>query len=576
MTTNDSPRVTRPWLAHYDPGVPASIQYPEQPLFRFLEDAARKYPDSACTLLRGQVVSFAQMDAVTDRLAGALATLGIQRGDRVGIFMPNTPQFVMAFYAILKAGGVVVASNPLYTAPELARQIDDAGMKAMFVMDGLVDTALAAQSPATLVRLIVATEGDGVGRSSDRASMDASHPEHGESAPGGSGKIFGFQEMLDRRARGDRPNLPINADDTALFQYSGGTTGVSKAAVASHRGVVANTIQFRRWLVTLQERQEVMLMAIPLYHAYGMIAGMSLAVALGAAMALVPNARDLQSLLDAITTYRPTVFPGVPTLYNAIGNHPEVQAGTVDLHSLRVCISGSTALLRETKDQFERLSGGRICEGYGLSEAPVVTHCNPLLGTNKIGSIGMPMPDVDCRIVDPENPERNVEPGETGELILRGPQVMTGYHDMPEETAIALRVLGDGHTWLFTGDIVRMDGDGYFYVVDRKKELIKPGGFQVWPREVEEVIASHPSVLEVGVAGIADPSRGEVVKAWVVLKPGEPLTPAELLTWCRARLAYYKVPGAIEFRNELPKSTVGKVLRRELVRQHEAGQQARD
>jgi long-chain acyl-CoA synthetase len=572
MMGGDSTRSRRPWLAHYDPGVPSSIRYPEQPVFRFLEEAAHKYPDRPCTLLRGQAISFAEMDQITDRLAGALARLGVRRGDRVGIFMPNTPQFVMAFYAILKAGGVVVASNPLYSASELARQIDDSGMKGMFVMDGLLETARAAEALSTLGALIVATQDDGTGQWRDQTAGRGSGPHRAERDAGISRKTVRLQELLERSAPEDRPTELIGADDTALFQYSGGTTGVSKAAVASHRGVVSNTIQFRRWLSTLREEQEIMLMAIPLYHAYGMVAGMSLAIALGAGMALVPNARDLQSVLDAITAYRPTVFPGVPTLYNAIGNHPEVLAGAVDLHSLRVCISGSTALLRKTKEQFEHLSGGRICEGYGLSEAPVVTHCNPLLGTNKIGSIGLPMPDVDCLIVDPENPERRVGQGKSGELILRGPQVMTGYHNMPQETATALRSMGDGQPWLFTGDIVRMDEDGYFYIVDRKKELIKPGGFQVWPREVEEVIASHPSVLEVGVAGVADPVRGEVVKAWVVLKPGLVLTVDELLAWCRAHLAYYRVPGAIEFRADLPKSTVGKVLRRELVRQHQAGQ----
>jgi long-chain acyl-CoA synthetase len=338
--------------------------------------------------------------------------------------------------------------------------------------------------------------------------------------------------------------------------------------VASHRGVVANTIQFQAWLVGLEMGKEVFLMAIPLYHAYGMIAGMSLGIAVGATLALVPNARDLGFLLDAIHRHHPTVFPGVPSLYNAINHHPDVESGTADLRSIRVCISGSTALLRETKDRFEALSGGKICEGYGLSEAPVVTHCNPLRGVNKIGSIGMPMPDVDCKIVSTEDAEQAVEPGGSGELILRGPQVMTGYHNMPEETANSLRTLRDGHTWLFTGDIVRMDMDGYFFIVDRKKELIKPGGFQVWPREVEEVIASHPKVLEVGVAGVPDPERGEAVKAWIVVRTGEKLAPDELNEWCRQRIAPYKIPTQYEFRSELPRTNVGKVLRRELVRQH--------
>ncbi len=559
----------RPWLAHYDPGVPASIDYPAQALFVFLEESARRCPDRACTILRGKTASYAEVNDASDRLAGALADLGIEKGDRVGIFMPNVPEFVVAFYGILKAGGVVVAVNPLYTRSEMVRQIEDAGLHVMFVMQDLYETALAAKASSPLRTLIVAggstsLQPSKVVRGGAATSLPQVDPTLGDAD-------FGLEALLSRYDPGSRPRLKVGPDDTALFQYSGGTTGVSKAAVASHRGVVANTIQFRKWLVTLQEAHEVFLMAIPLYHAYGMIAGMSLAVALGASLALVQDARNLADLIDTINQYRPTVFPGVPSLYIGLCNHPDAATGGVDLQSLRVCISGSTALLRETKERFENLSGGKICEGYGLSEAPVVTHCNPLLGTNKIGSIGMPMPDVDCRIVDPENGNRVMGPGETGELVLRGPQVMSRYHNMPEETAGVLRRLTDGETWLFTGDIVRMDSDGYFYVVDRKKELIKPGGFQVWPREVEEVLASHPKVLEVGVAGIPDPIQGESVKAWIVLKPGAESGAEELRDWCRQRIAAYKVPSRIEFRRELPKSTVGKILRRELVRQHQEG-----
>jgi long-chain acyl-CoA synthetase len=299
-----------------------------------------------------------------------------------------------------------------------------------------------------------------------------------------------------------------------------------------------------------------------------MIAGMSLGISLGAGLALVPSPRDFPSLLETINLHHPTVFPGVPALYNALCHHPDVVAGRVNLGSIRVCISGSTALMRETKERFEGLSGGKIVEGYGLSEAPVVTHCNPLLGANKIGSIGMPIPDVDCRIVDPDDAERGMQPGQSGELLLRGPQLMKGYYRMPAETADALRTLDDGNTWLCTGDIVRMDEDGYFYIVDRKKELIKPGGFQVWPREVEEVLTSHPAVLEAGVAGVTDADRGEAVKAWIVLKPAASVSPEELQAWCRERLAPYKVPMLMVFRSQLPKSNVGKVLKRELVREH--------
>jgi long-chain acyl-CoA synthetase len=302
-----------------------------------------------------------------------------------------------------------------------------------------------------------------------------------------------------------------------------------------------------------------------------MVAGMNFAMANGASMVMVPNARDLKDVLDNISKYKATIFPGVPTLYNAINNHPDVKAGKYNLSSIKACISGSAPLMRETKEQFEKLTGGKVFEGYGLSEAPTATHCNPLEGVNKTGSIGMPLPDVDVKLINLDDGETELTQGEIGEIIINGPQVMKGYHNMPTETVNSLRQMKDGKTWLFTGDIARMDEDGYFYIVDRKKELIKPGGFQVWPREVEEAIMGHPKVLEVGVGGIPDPQRGETVKAWIVMKPGETITEAELKAFCKEHLAPYKVPTHYEFRTELPKTTVGKILRRELVRQHKEG-----
>ncbi len=285
-------------------------------------------------------------------------------------------------------------------------------------------------------------------------------------------------------------------------------------------------------------------------------------------MAMVPNARDIKDVLENISKYKATLFPGVPLLYNSINNHPDVKSGKYDLSSIKACISGSAALMRETKEEFERLTGGKVFEGYGMSETPTATHCNPLVGVNKTGSVGLPLPDVDIKIISLDDGETELLQGEIGEIVVNAPQVMKGYHNMPTETANSLRKLKDGKTWLFTGDIGRMDEDGYFYIVDRKKELIKPGGFQVWPREVEETIGAHPKVLEVGVGGIPDPNRGETVKAWIVLKPGETLTKEELKAYCKEHLAPYKVPTHYEFRTELPKTTVGKILRRELVRQH--------
>jgi long-chain acyl-CoA synthetase len=316
------------------------------------------------------------------------------------------------------------------------------------------------------------------------------------------------------------------------------------------------------------EGKEIVLMAIPLFHVYGMVAGMCYAIKAAASMVMVPNPRDMKDILDSIQKYKVTIYPGVPTMYNAINNHPDVLAGKYNLSTIKACISGSAPLLRETKEKFEKLTGGTLVEGYGLSEAPTATHCNPLHGENPPGSIGLPFPDVDCRITSLEDEVTPLGPGEVGELTICGPQVMKGYHNMPTETANTLR-----DNWLYTGDIARMDENGFFYIVDRKKELIKPGGYQVWPREVEEVIATHPKVMEVGVAGIPDPYRGETVKAWVVAKPGETITEEEVKDWCRERIAKFKVPTHVEFRSELPKTTVGKILRRELVREHKEKQQ---
>ncbi len=565
----------RPWLKNYDEGVPTSLEYPKVPLFYFLEESARKYPERPCTLFKGAAISFQEMNAITDQIAGALAAMGVKKGDRVGIFMPNTPQFVMCYFGILKAGGVVVATNPLYTPTEIEHQVNDAGIEVMFVMTNYYKTVKAAQPKTKIKTLIVTNLKETLPPVLRLLFTLAKEKKGGFRLEGGlqAGDVW-LQDLLKKYTPADRPKLDISPDDPCLFQYSGGTTGISKGAVALHRNIIANSLQIKTWMgKALQPGGDIVLMAIPLFHVYGMVAGMNFALAAGATMVMVPNPRDLKDVLENINKYRPTIFPGVPTLYNALNNHPDVAAGKYDLTSIKACISGSAPLMRETKEKFEALTGGKLFEGFGLSEAPTATHCNPMFGMNKTGSIGMPLPDVECKIISLDDGVTELPPGEIGELVIRGPQVMKGYHNMPTETANALRDLdgNGGATWLFTGDIARMDGDGYFYIVDRKKELIKPGGYQVWPREVEEVISAHPKVLETGVAGIPDPYRGETVKAWIV-KKDESLTEDEIKAWCKEKLAAYKVPTHVEFRTELPKTTVGKILRRELVRQHkEAG-----
>jgi long-chain acyl-CoA synthetase len=552
----------RPWQQHYDPGVPYHIDYPDVPLFHFLEESAKKYPNSPCTIFKGAVITYQEMNELTDRLAGALAKLGVKKGDRVGLFMPNTPQFVLCYFGILKAGGVVVATNPLYTAREIEHQTKDAGIEVMIVMSNFYNTIKQVQEKTPIKKVIVTNLKETLPPVLRVLFTLAKEKKGGFRVTLQAGDYW-LQDLISQSKPSERPQIPIGADDVALFQYSGGTTGISKGAIALHRNLVANSLQILRWMPDAQEGKEIVLMAIPLFHVYGMVAGMCFAIRSAAAMVMIPNPRDLKDVLDSIQKYHATIYPGVPTMYNAINNHPDVIAGKYNLSSIKACISGSAPLMRETKEKFEKLTGGKLVEGYGLSEAPTATHCNPLYKDSPAGSIGLPLPDVDCKIISLDDEVTELPPGEIGELVIKGPQVFKGYHNMPTETENTLR---DG--WLYTGDIARMDENGYFYIVDRKKELIKPGGYQVWPREVEEVIITHPKVLEVGVAGIPDPYRGETVKAWVVPKPGVELKEEEIIEWCKEKMAKYKVPTHIEFRSELPKTTVGKILRRELVREH--------
>jgi len=552
----------RPWLNNYDAGVPQTIDYPAIPLFDLLSQAAEKYPDSACTIFKGARITYPEMDVITNRLAAGLASIGVSKGDRVGIFMPNTPQFVMAYFAVLKLGAIVVAVNPLYTAREIVHQTNDAGLEVMLVMSNFYNLVKEVQPKTKIKTLVVTNIKETLPSILAFLFTLTKEKKDGFRIELAEGDLW-MQDLINEHQPDQRPQVEVSPDDNALFQYSGGTTGISKAAIAMHRNLVANSIQIRSWMVEAKDGEETVLMAIPLFHVYGMVVGMLFGIYTGSGLVMIPNPRDLDDLLGNAQKYKTTIFPGVPTLYNAINNHPDVLAGKYDLSSIKACISGSAPLMRETKEDFEAITGGALFEGYGLSEAPTASHCNPLLGENRTGSIGLPFPDVDCRIVSLDDEVTDLPPGEIGELVIKGPMVMKGYHNMPTETANTLR---DG--WLYTGDIARMDEDGYFYIVDRKKELIKPGGYQVWPREVEEVISEHPKVLEVGVAGVPDPYRGETVKAWVVARPGESLTEDDIKDWSQERLANYKVPDQVEFRDELPKTTVGKILRRELVREH--------
>lgn len=568
----------RPWLKHYDPGVPTTLSYPDIPLHGFLQDSARRTPQATACLTSARLplvgrlhstITYQQIDDSSDALAAALVDLGLQKGDRVAIILPNCTQFVIAFYAVLKAGGVIAAINPTFPANRMQHYLADSGARFVLTLSLFYRTVKQVQAETDVQQVIVTSIKEYLPAPARILFTLAREKKDGHAIEKHPADHW-LQELLARYA-GRKAGVQVGPDDRALFQYTGGTTGVSKAAIATHRALVADTLQCQAWLSTgSPDRRESFLAAIPLFHVFGMVAVMSFAVAIGSAMILVPNARDIDDVIESIDRYKPTMFMGVPALYNAINNHPRVINHTVSLQSLRTCLSGSAPLPPTTKRRFEELSGGKLLEGFGMSEMPTATHANPLAGENRTGSIGLPFPDVECRIVSLDDGETDLPVGEIGELALHGPQMMLGYHGMPTETQNALREDAHGKKWMFTGDIARMDEDGYFYIIDRKKDIALIGGFNVYPRTVEDVLLAHPAVLDVGVASIPHPDPAkigqEALKAWIVLKPGHTVSEADLIAFASRDLARYEVPSRYVFVDELPKSTVGKVLRRELVR----------
>lgn len=570
----------KPWLKKYDPGVPASCQpYPEVPLHQFLRDAVGKYGDKAALVTSARVpvlgrisahITYKELDEASDALAAALIHLGVKKGDRVALVMPNTTAFVISYYAILKAGGVVAATNPTYPAEKMQFQINDCDAQIVIALSLFYPLIKSIQARTKVKTVIVTNVKEYLPPTARLLFTLAKEKRDGHWVDKLENGDFWFQELLSRFA-GQHSTVDVKPDDLAIFQYTGGTTGVSKAAMSAHRALVANTVQCRAVLLagtksSEEAANEIFLGAIPFFHVYGLVTVVSFAISLGATVVLVPNARDIPDLLDVIDTFHPTIFMGVPALYNAINNHPLVTSGKVDLTSIRICMSGSAPLPPATKREFERITGGKLLEGFGMSEAPTATHANPLLGENRTGSIGLPFPDVDVRIVSLDDGVTDVPVGEIGEMIISGPQLMIGYHGMPTETANALREQ-DGKVWLYTGDIARMDEDGYFYIVDRKKDMALIGGFNVYPNNVEKVLAEHPAVLEVGVAAVPHPEKEgqEALKAWIVLREGQTVTAEELISFCEKHLARYEIPTRFAFVSALPKTTVGKTLRRELI-----------
>ncbi|MFN2136111.1 MAG: long-chain-fatty-acid--CoA ligase [Candidatus Promineifilaceae bacterium] len=553
----------KPWTKHYDPGVAATVPIPDHPLHWYLDQTADNKPDNVAIVFQGKEITYREFDDASMAVANALIASGFKKGDRAVLYMPNTPHFMIIYFGILRAGGVIIATNPLYSERELEHQLRDCGAETVFVMSRYYPLLKKVQQKGTTkVRRIIVTQLKNYlpglkkllytlvkeGSSGDRVSLAA-------------GDTW-FKDFLALGRQSPQATVEVSSDDIALLQYTGGTTGVSKGAIACHQNLAANARQLQEWIPGLRYGEEVFITAIPLFHSYGMVTGMILPISIAAKMIIIPDPRNLKDVIGSIQEYGASFFPGVPAMYVAINNHPDVLAGKYDLTSIRACVSGSAPLLLETKERFEKLTGGKLVEGYGLTESHVVSHANPIDGQNRTGSIGLPIPNMSCRIVDAVEGDKDLPVGSIGELILNGPNIMKGYWNMPEETAQTLR---DG--WLYTGDIARMDEDGYFYIEDRKKDLIIAGGFNIYPREVEEVLMTHPAVIEVAVAGVKDPKRGETVKAWVVKKEGDPTTAEELIDWSKNHLAKYKYPRKIEFRDELPKTIVGKVLKRELIEQ---------
>ncbi|HEY0320303.1 MAG TPA: long-chain fatty acid--CoA ligase [Pyrinomonadaceae bacterium] len=544
----------RPWLKHYDYWVRPQMNYPRRPLHEILRLTAAEVPDRPATAFLGAHLTYGQIKEQADKLATAFARLGIRQGDRVGLMLPNCPQYVVATFAILRLGATVVNVNPLYTPREVLVVAQDSGMRLLLTLDLLAPVTLAVREQTSIENIIITSAAE-----YSIAALPCSAVE---------GTLL-MSALLAGVDEPDLPSVEINADeDVAVLQYTGGTTGVPKGAMLTHYNIFANVIQTESWgHRSLHRGEDTYLLVIPYFHIYGFTVGMMAGTWIGAQQVLIPK-YDVDALLSAIRDYRPTYFPAVPTIYISLLNHPKAKEYGID--KVRTFNSGSAPLPLEVIEQFERKTGGTLNEGYGLSEASPVTHSTAMLARRKPGSIGLPLPDTDIKIVDLETGMREVAVGEEGELCIAGPQVMKGYWNREDETSIALRRDDEGRTWLYTGDVARMDEDGYFYIVQRKKDMIIVSGFNVYPSEVEGVLYMHPSVMEAGVIGIPDSYRGEMVKAFVVLKPGASATPEELIEHCKGGLAEFKVPCRIEIRESLPKTAVGKLLHRVLREEEQA------
>ncbi|MCO6451303.1 MAG: long-chain fatty acid--CoA ligase [Caldilineales bacterium] len=569
----------KPWLAKYESGVPSTLTYPDTSIWDLLKTSFNEYSSNKALTMTlrylplglkiGVSFTYRELQDKVDRLATAFAGMGIKKGDRIAVQTPNSPGGVIGFLAATRIGAVVVNTNPIYTPREMRHQFTDSGAETILIWNELYPKLQEIQGDTAIKNVVIYNLNDFIGFPFANLVKSAREKE-GTWVDVPEGKGVSQMTSLIANNPPNPPDIRIDTNDVALFQYTGGTTGVPKAAMLSHHNLVANVLQCQSWLTDLEPGKERFMGAIPFFHVFGMTVGMLLGLKAGGEVFVLPNPRDIGFVMDQIQREGCTIYPGVPAMYIGIINHPKVSE--YNLRSIKACISGAAPLPVEVQKRFEELTGGHLREGYGLTEAAPVTHANPIYGESRAGSIGLPFPDVEARIVSLEPDENGkftpLAQGGEGELALRGPQVMVGYWNKPEETAKTK----DEEGWLYTGDIAKMDEDGYFYIVDRKKDLIIASGYNIVPREVEEVLFEHPKVLEAVVAGVPDAKRGETVKAYIVLKEEMFCSEAEIREFCEKNLAAYKVPKDIEFRSELPKSMVGKFLRRVLVEEEMAKQ----
>jgi len=571
----------RPWTKNYDEHVPDSLEpYPTQVLHDYLKEASEKHPDRTALITTAKIpvmgrqdtrMSYRELHELSDALAAALVELGVKKGDRVAIVMPNTASFAVSYWAILKAGGVVAATNPTYPAKRMAYQINDCDAEIVICLSMFYNTIKSIQKETKAKTIIVSNIKEYLPGAAKFLFTVAAEKKGGHRVDLHKGDVW-FQDLLSEY-KGRSVDVPVTQDDLALFQYTGGTTGVSKGAMGTHGALVMNCYAMQTWSGFYAGRFDQYdtinyLGAIPMFHVYGLVVLLTQCIIGGGEIVLVPNPRDVNEVVDIIGHYQPRVMLGVPALYNAINNHPRVQSGEVSLENFVLNASGSAPLPTKTKEEYDARVPVGITEGYGMSETFVAVTSNPSQGEQKIRSVGMPYPDVDMKIVAIDDPDTELPVGDVGELVISAPNLMKGYHGMPTETNNALRKDENGKTWLYTGDIAKMDEDGYFYIVDRKKDMALIGGYNVYPATIEVALKYHPAVFEVGVAAIPHPEKHgqEALKAWIVLQPGMSVTEEELMKHCEEHLVGYEIPRRYSFVDELPKSAVGKTLRRELIR----------